>query len=242
MTQFWFDLHGWHTTAAAATAAFILKTTFSAFDDGRGAHRKKERLNAAFCVISEAVCTCPTRETEAVSPITYFYTSTQHFSSKCIVCTTKKCTDGSMRSETHHTTIIHMYEENNYEEVLVCALMFNIDMGMWCFILKIEWIHQLLLVWPPGWEGPVSCLHSGIEEGRSVHVLLSADVLVLLGVAGHLADANSVLDVFELQTQILACDGQHGPALSGSRLWRQLHKDQSTRRREISLVPQEETY
>lgn len=53
-------------------------------------------------------------------------------------------------------------------------------------------------------------------------VLLGADVLVLLRVAGHFADADSVLDVFELQTQVLARDGQHGSALSGARLRKQL--------------------
>lgn len=55
-----------------------------------------------------------------------------------------------------------------------------------------------------------------------MHVLLGADVLVLLRLARHFADANSVLDVSELQAQVLASDGQHGPPLPGSCLWIQL--------------------
>lgn len=55
-----------------------------------------------------------------------------------------------------------------------------------------------------------------------VNLLLSADVLVLLRVAGHLANADSVLDVFELQTQVLSRDGEHGSSLPGACLWRQL--------------------
>lgn len=58
--------------------------------------------------------------------------------------------------------------------------------------------------------------------GDSVNVLLSADVLVLLRVAGHFADADAILDVFELQTQVLTGDGQHGSSLSGACLWIQL--------------------
>ena len=56
----------------------------------------------------------------------------------------------------------------------------------------------------------------------SVNVLLSTDVLVLLRVAGHLADADSILDVSELQSQVLTGDGQHGSSLPGPRLWKQL--------------------
>lgn len=56
----------------------------------------------------------------------------------------------------------------------------------------------------------------------SVNVLLSADVLVLLRGAGHFADADSILDVFELQTEVLTRDGQHGSSLPGARLWKQL--------------------
>lgn len=55
-----------------------------------------------------------------------------------------------------------------------------------------------------------------------MHVLLGADVLVLLRLARHFADADSVLDVSELQAQVLASDGQHGAPLPGSRLWMQL--------------------
>lgn len=55
-----------------------------------------------------------------------------------------------------------------------------------------------------------------------VNILLSTDVLVLLGVAGHLPDANSILDVFELQAQVLASDGQHGSSLPWPRLRKQL--------------------
>lgn len=77
------------------------------------------------------------------------------------------------------------------------------------------------------WEWRVSETMSlrvkgGSEDKDSVNVLLSTDVLVLLRVAGHLADADSALDVFELQTQVLARDGQHGPSLPGPRLRRQL--------------------
>lgn len=54
------------------------------------------------------------------------------------------------------------------------------------------------------------------------HLLLSADVLVLLGEAGHLPDADPVLDVFELQAQVLPGDGQHGAPLPGARLREQL--------------------
>lgn len=54
------------------------------------------------------------------------------------------------------------------------------------------------------------------------HLLLSADVLLLLGEAGHLPDADSILDVFELQAQVLPGDGQHGTPLPGARLWEQL--------------------
>lgn len=60
------------------------------------------------------------------------------------------------------------------------------------------------------------------EDRVGVNVLLSADVLVLLRVARHLANTNSILDVFELQAQVLTHDGQHGSSLSGSRLWKQL--------------------
>lgn len=60
------------------------------------------------------------------------------------------------------------------------------------------------------------------ESSFRVHVLLGADVLLLLRLARHFADANSILDVSELQAQVLATDGQHGPPLSGSRLWIQL--------------------
>lgn len=52
--------------------------------------------------------------------------------------------------------------------------------------------------------------------------LLSADVLLLDGLTGHLADANAVLDVSELQTQILSSDGQPGAPLTWPRLRRQL--------------------
>lgn len=55
-----------------------------------------------------------------------------------------------------------------------------------------------------------------------MHVLLGADVLVLLRLARHFADADSVLDVSELQAQVLAGDGQHGSPLPGSRLGIQL--------------------
>lgn len=54
------------------------------------------------------------------------------------------------------------------------------------------------------------------------NLLLGADVLVLLGDAGHFTDADSILDVFKLQAQVLPCDGQHGSALPGARLWKQL--------------------
>lgn len=57
---------------------------------------------------------------------------------------------------------------------------------------------------------------------ESVNILLSADVLVLLRVAGHFSDADAVLDVFELQAEVLARDGQHGSPLPGARLWIQL--------------------
>lgn len=60
------------------------------------------------------------------------------------------------------------------------------------------------------------------EDRDCVNVLLGADVLLLLGVAGDLPDADSVLNVFELQTQVLAGDGQHGSSLPGPRLWKQL--------------------
>lgn len=56
-------------------------------------------------------------------------------------------------------------------------------------------------------------------------LLLGADVLVLLGDAGHFTDADSVLDVFKLQAQVLPRDGQHGPALPGARLRMQLVED-----------------
>lgn len=62
----------------------------------------------------------------------------------------------------------------------------------------------------------------GSEDRDGVNLLLRTDVLVLLRVAGHLADADSTLDVFELQSQVLTRYGQHGPALPGPRLWRQL--------------------
>lgn len=62
--------------------------------------------------------------------------------------------------------------------------------------------------------------HKGRASG--VHVLLGADVLLLLGLTRHFADANSILDVSELQAQVLASDGQHGSPLPGSRLWIQL--------------------
>lgn len=66
--------------------------------------------------------------------------------------------------------------------------------------------------------------HKGSQTERlgSVNVLFCADVLVLLRVAGHLANPDSILDVFELQTEVLACDGQHGSSLPGPRLWVQL--------------------
>lgn len=57
------------------------------------------------------------------------------------------------------------------------------------------------------------------------NLLLGADVLVLLGDAGHFTDADSILDVFKLQAQVLPGDGQHSPALPGARLWRQLVED-----------------
>lgn len=57
------------------------------------------------------------------------------------------------------------------------------------------------------------------------NLLLSADVLVLLGHAGHFTNADSILDVFKLQAQVLPCDGQHGSALPGARLWIQLVED-----------------
>lgn len=51
------------------------------------------------------------------------------------------------------------------------------------------------------------------------NLLLSADVLLLLRDAGHFTDADSRLDVFELQAQVLPRDGQHGTSLPGARLW-----------------------
>lgn len=66
----------------------------------------------------------------------------------------------------------------------------------------------------------------GCEKSKTdgIYVLLSADVLVLLRDAYHLSDADSVLDVFELQTQILTSDSEHGSSLPGTRLWIQLVK------------------
>lgn len=58
------------------------------------------------------------------------------------------------------------------------------------------------------------------------NLLLGADVLVLLGDAGHFTDADSILDVFKLQAQVLPRDGQHGSALPGARLRKQLVQDQ----------------
>lgn len=57
-------------------------------------------------------------------------------------------------------------------------------------------------------------------------LLLGADVLVLLGDAGHFTDADSILDVFKLQAQVLPRDGQHGSSLPGARLRIQLVEDQ----------------
>lgn len=76
------------------------------------------------------------------------------------------------------------------------------------------------------------------ERERSLlYVLLSADVLLLLRLARHFADANSILNVPELQAQVLASDGQHGTPLSGSRLWIQLkgeEKDKTMRLEQVS--------
>lgn len=60
-----------------------------------------------------------------------------------------------------------------------------------------------------------------------MHVLLGADVLLLLRLTRHFADANSILDVSELQAQVLAGDGQHGSPLPGSRLWKELQEDKT---------------
>lgn len=70
------------------------------------------------------------------------------------------------------------------------------------------------------------------------HLLLSADVLLLLGDAGHFTDADSILDVFELQAQVLPGDGQHGTPLPGARLWVQLGKTKSKRTRVKQLSHQ----
>lgn len=56
----------------------------------------------------------------------------------------------------------------------------------------------------------------------SNNILLSTDVLVFLRDAGHLPNADSILDVFELQTQVLTRDGQHGSSLPRACLWKQL--------------------
>lgn len=58
------------------------------------------------------------------------------------------------------------------------------------------------------------------------NLLLSADVLLLLRDAGHFTDADSILDVFKLQAQVLPSDGQHGTSLPGARLRIQLEEDQ----------------
>lgn len=62
-----------------------------------------------------------------------------------------------------------------------------------------------------------------------MHLLLGADVLLLLRLARHFADADSVLDVSELQAQVLASDGQHGSTLPGSRLRKQLEEEEKER-------------
>jgi len=59
------------------------------------------------------------------------------------------------------------------------------------------------------------------ETGRA-HVLLGADVLVLLRVARHFPDADAAQDVLEVEPQVLPRDGQHGAALPGARLRGQL--------------------
>lgn len=68
-----------------------------------------------------------------------------------------------------------------------------------------------------------------------MHVLLGADVLLLLRLTRHFADANSILDVSELQAQVLASDGQHGSALPGSRLRIQLKWEEKHRRIEVGI-------
>lgn len=67
------------------------------------------------------------------------------------------------------------------------------------------------------------------KTSDGVNVLLSADELVLLRDALHLPDADSAYDVFELQTQVLTGDGQHGPSLSGPRLRVQLAERQNNK-------------
>ncbi len=57
------------------------------------------------------------------------------------------------------------------------------------------------------------------------HSLLSADVLLLDGLAGHFPDPHSVLDIFELKAQVLSADGQSGSSLPRAGLRKQLDQD-----------------